>query len=246
MGFFSNMFGGGEDPSKEANKYLSQIPGTITPYYQPYNQMGKQAMGQYGAESTALTGMRPDLMQALSQLLQNPGQVYNQLGQGYQQSPGYEFNKNQSLQAMTNAAAAGGMAGTPQHQLQAGGIASDLANQDFEKYLNHVMGLMTGGINGMGSMYSQGMQGLGNLTNLGYQSSNDLASSLASNLVNQANNAYAGAANKNQSGQGLLGGLLGGTAAFLGGGPAGLGAYALGSNGNNGNGASVMNNSWWK
>jgi hypothetical protein len=237
MGFFSDAFGsGGSDPAKAADKYLSQIPGTITPYYQPYTQAGGQALGQYGAESNALAGMRPDLMQALTQLLQNPGNVYNQLGQGYQQSPGYEFNKNQNMQAITNAAAAGGMAGTPQHQMQAGAMASDLANQDFNQYLEHVMGLMTRGLSGGMGMYEQGFGGLHNLTNIGYQSSNDLASSLASNLVNQANNAYAGAANKNQrrggalgAGLGFLGSLAGGaiggpTGAYIG----GMGGSALG------------------
>jgi len=47
----------------------------------------------------------------------DPDGLYSKLGQGYKESPGYQFKLKQAMMAGDNAAAAGGMAGTPQHQV---------------------------------------------------------------------------------------------------------------------------------
>lgn len=163
--------GKGKNPADVANQYIDQIPGQTKPYYQPYMDTGNQAMQQF--------------MQMLGQ---NPSDTYNKLGEGYKESPGYKFSLEQALKAGTNANAAGGMLGTPMHQQQNMATAEGLASQDFEKYMNHVLGINT-----------ENKQGLGQLTGLGYNASSDYASGLANNLGQKAAYGYAGQAAQNQS-----------------------------------------------
>jgi hypothetical protein len=112
MGFWNDLFGGGEDPAKAANKYFDQIPDELKKYMEPYFQGGLQ-----------------------------PGQTLNQIGQGYQQSPGFQFALQQALGASNRSAAAGGMAGTPAAQQNSMQVATGLANQDYNNWLQNALGI---------------------------------------------------------------------------------------------------------
>lgn len=171
------------DPSRGAQKYLNQIPGEISPYYNPFIQAGQRGMSGY--ENTT------------NQLL-DPNALINKIGSGYTQSPGYQFALNQALQGSGHAAAAGGMAGSPQHEQQNMQLAQNLANQDYQQYLQNALGL-----------YGMGYQGQGNLMNQGYNASNELANSLGNTLGTQGQLAYSGGVNRNQLGAGTLGMGLG-------------------------------------
>jgi hypothetical protein len=185
MGMFDSIFGsGGSDPSKKAMPYLQQVPGTVTPYYQPYINAGGSALntlqGQY------------------NNLINNPGGELNQIGSSYQQSPGYQFSLQQALYGANNASAAGGMAGSPQGIQNDETLATNLANQDYYNYLNHALGL-----------YGMGIQGEQGLNQMGYGASDALAKELSRNLYSEAGLEYGGQASKNASKQGLFGGLAG-------------------------------------
>lgn len=177
----------GANPSDEANKYLNQIPGTITPYYQPYIDTGLNAMNtvntQYG------------------NLINNPTGTMNQIGAGYQQSPGYQWQVDQATQASNRAAAASGMLGSPAQQQQLSQNIMGMANQDYYNYVDR----------GMNS-YNTGLTGMQGLNQMGYGASNELAQSLANTLMTQASLGYAGQANQNQQQGGAWGDLLGGAA----------------------------------
>ncbi len=168
-----------DDPSRDARKYLDQIPGMMKPYYEPYIGAGHNALsllqGQYG------------------QLLSDPGSLLARLGKGYQSSPGFEFEKNQGLSGIENAAAAGGMLGTMGHQQQAGQLATNLANKDYGDYMKEALGL-----------YGKGLEGEEGINTMGYNASNELAQSLAAALMGQGNLAYEGGANKNKMWSDLL------------------------------------------
>jgi hypothetical protein len=176
------------DPSKDASKYLNKVPGTIKPYYDPYIQAGNRQL--------------PGLEEEYGGLMKDPGGRMNQIGQGYQQSPGFEFALKQAMQGAGNAAAAGGMAGSRQHEQQNMEIGTNLANQDYNEWLQKALG-----------MYGMGLKGSQGLYNTGAQSANSLAELLAGNLNSQSENAYAGGANKNK----MLMDLLGIGAGFAGG-----------------------------
>lgn len=200
------------NPSDAASPYLNQIPGTISPYYNPYINNGTSAgntlNGQYG------------------NLLNNPGGMVNQIGSNYHQSPGFQFALQQALQAGNHSAAAGGMAGSPQNQQQSMQTATGLADQDYNNYLQNAMG-----------MYNQGLQGEQGMYGIGYNASNSLAQSLANNLQSQAGLAYQGANNSNQHSGGIFGDIFGGLGDFFGGGGFGKSGSGSGSNWSDGFGS---------
>jgi hypothetical protein len=191
-GFFPQFFGGGNtDPSKGAMEYLHQIPGQIAPYFDPYINAGKGAIGtlqgQYG------------------NLLGNPGGMLNQIGQGYQQSPGFKFAMQQALQGSGNAAAAGGMAGSPQHQQQNMQLASDIASQDYNNWMHNALGLYGQGLSGEQGLYAGGLQ-----------AGTSMADQIAQMLASKAQLSYAGQASQNAGGgMGSMLGTIGSIASFL-------------------------------
>jgi len=184
------LFGGGDDPYDEASKYFNQIPGESKKYLEPYINTGMDAMG--------------DLKKRYASMLNDPGSILAQLGKGYQSSPGFEFEKSQGLNAANNAAAAGGMLGTSQHQQQAGDLATQLANRDFGDYLKNAMG-----------MYNRGLEGEEGFNTQGFNASNNLAQMISEALMNQGNLAYSGAASKNASQSQMLGDIIGAAGLFL-------------------------------
>lgn len=184
-GAASSMFGGNADPGKAANKYLDQIPGQTNQYFDPYFQAGKNQLGglsdQYG------------------QLMNDPGGKFNQIGQSFQQSPGFKFAMEQALKGSGNAAAAGGMAGSPMHEQQNMQMATDMANQDYYNYMQGATGL-----------YGQGLTGGQNMANMGQQAGQSQADMIAQALAQKGNMAYEGQKYKNESSPwGTIGGLLG-------------------------------------
>lgn len=180
-----NLFSGGPGIAKEANKYLNQIPGAMQPYYQPYMNAGQNAMGQLMGQYGQLTG--------------STGDVYNKLAGGYKESPGYQTALKQAMNAVSNQAAAGGMAGSPQAQLQSADVAGGLAQKDFGDYMSRMMGL-----------YGTGLSGLSNINQLGFDASTGYGNMLGSLLGQQAQYGAMEKAMQNQKrGQGM-GQLFGG------------------------------------
>jgi len=187
-----NMFGGGnKNPADAAMPYLQQIPGQAKPYYDPYIQAG--------------TGALPEWQKQLQSLLNDPGALLNRLGQGYQASPGYQWQLNQGENAIGNAMAAGGMAGSPEHGQRAGQLAENLANQDYYNYLDKVLGL-----------YGSGLSGEQNLQKQGFDASSQFANLLANALAGQGEYAYGGVAGENQAKSQGMNNLFGGLGAIAG------------------------------
>ncbi|HEY2567194.1 MAG TPA: hypothetical protein VGH95_05785 [Candidatus Aquirickettsiella sp.] len=190
FGDIGNFLWGGNDGANQAGSYYQQIPDILKQYLKPYADRGN--------------AVYPQLQGQYDQLLNNPGDLLNKLGQGYHESPGYQFQLNQALNAGNRAAAAKGMLGSPMQQQQTQQTASQFANQDFNNYLSHALGL-----------YGQGLTGKQNIYNMGFGASNNLGENLSNALMSQGNLAYSTAANQNQSNQQLLGMLLGLAGGFL-------------------------------
>lgn len=186
----AQLFGGSDNPADAGMDYLNQIPKTLKPYYQPYINAGQGAMGQ--------------LQGQYGNLVNDPTAMMNQIGSHYQQSPGYQFQVGQAQGAANNAAAAGGMLGSPEHQYNSANMVNQLANQDYYNYLNHGLGL-----------YGQGLQGLGGLNTMGYGASSELGNNLASTLGAKAQLGYEGAAGQNKQEASALGGVFGGLSSLL-------------------------------
>lgn len=192
-GPFGSVIGMGADigsyfdwrnPANAPMKYLEQGRNELPDYYKDYiqrgNRMGGQAEDQFG------------------QLMNDPGGRMNQIGQSYQQSPGFQFQLQQALQAGNQSAAAGGMAGTPQHQQQNMGLANNLANQDYNQYMQNALG-----------QYDIGLQGGQHMYDTGYGASNQLGQSMKDLLESQARLKYSGEDQRNKH-QGSFWSKLGG------------------------------------
>lgn len=181
----AGLFGHQRNPYDEANKYIGQIPGATQGFYDPYMQAGQGALGSLGSQYGDLLG--------------NPGGKLNDIGSHYQQSPGFQFALQQALAGSGRAAAAGGMAGSPQHEQENMGISTGMANQDYNNWLGQATGL-----------YGQGLSGEQGLAGLGFQGANSQANNVANALAQQGNNAGAGADWKNQNNSRSWGNIFGG------------------------------------
>lgn len=190
-----------ENPADVAMPTLDNIPETLKPYYEHYMKGGL-----------------------------NPGGRLNEIGAGYQKSPGYDFALQEALKASQHAAAAGGMSGSPQSMYQAEQLATNFANQDYNNYIRDALGV-----------YGQG-----------YQASNSLAQSILDSMLSKALLQYEGAASQNQHEGGAMGGLFGGIGSAVGGifggggGGGGLGGlFSGGGAGGGGGSAGKGNNSFF-
>lgn len=172
-GGLGQMFGGWKNPADKANPYFDKARNEIGQGYDPWIKRG-------------------------TDLANDPGGKLNEIGKGYHQSPGFEFALKQALQGAGHASAAGGMAGSPQHEMQNMGIATGMADQDYNQWMSNALGLHNLG-------YTQGQSaGIGK------------GQDMASLFGNQAQLNYEGQNAKNQHSGGMWGSLLGGIGSIAG------------------------------
>jgi hypothetical protein len=193
FGLLSSSMPAYQNPANAAMPYLQQIPGTISPYYQPYINTGNQAM--------------QDFFKQIQQLATPGGatDIYNQVASGYTTSPGTQSAINNATKQTNQVAAATGMFGTPSEQTAVASETEALSFKDFNEYMSQALGL-----------YGEGLKGEEGLTELGYKASSELASDLAKNLMSDAGLSFAGVQGQNkynavasQNSAQLIGALLG-------------------------------------
>lgn len=174
MSWLSEALNGGQSAVNKAQNYLNQIPNTGRQYNLPYIQGGQQAgdilTTQYG------------------NMASDPQEFINSIMRNYKPSEGYQFQKGELEKEAGNAAAAGGIAGTPYHQQQQAQLVQQLLSTDMQNWLNNVLGVQR-----------TGLQGEQNLFNTGYDASGR-QSDLETNALNQqAGLAYQGQSQKNNA-----------------------------------------------
>jgi hypothetical protein len=202
MSLLSNFFGGGKNPADAAMPYLNQIPGQTQQYQQPWFDAGKNQLS--------------GLQDQYGQLMNDPGGKMNDIGKSFQQSPGFKWAMDQALQGGNHAAAAGGMAGSPQHEQQNMQMATDMGNQEYNNWMKNALG-----------MYGQGLEGSQGMANQGQQAGQSMSDMIAQTLAQQANLSFNGQQQQNQNKSDMWGNAfkLGGAAlGGFAGGP--LGAFA--------------------
>lgn len=188
MSFFSkigNMIFGkqGQNPANAAMPYLNQIPGAVGEYYKPFIGRGEQAYGQ----------SQP----VYNQMTQNPSDFINQIMRNYTPSEGYKFKEKYMTQGANNTAAQGGFAGTPIAQMGTAQMIQGLLGDEMQQYLQNVLGVQQGGLQGQENRMGQGFQ-----AGLGY---GDI---LGTNLGNQGQLAFQGQSQRNADRSGRRNALL--------------------------------------
>ncbi len=186
-----SLFSDWENPYDKALPDINRLPGQISPYYEKFinrgNRAGDALEGQYG------------------NLINDPGGLMNRIGGGYQQSPGFKFALEQALQGAAHAAAAGGMAGSPQHEQQNIGIATNLANQDYNSWIERALGL-----------YGRGLSGEEGLYGTGYNASNEMGQNIGNIGLQKALIKFLSQNAENQHDEGGLGAIFGGAGQAIG------------------------------
>jgi hypothetical protein len=174
MSWLSHAFGGNKNPANSANKYLSQIPQTMSPYFQPYINQGQQAGQQ--------------LTSQYNQMTQNPGEFYSNIGKDFKNSPGYAATLREALSGANNAAALGGGGGLGSygHQELSAQAAGDVANQDYQKYIDHMM-----------EVFGMGQKGQQQQQQQGFDASQRYGENLGNVLGQQGQYAFGGQAGQN-------------------------------------------------
>ena len=188
------------------NPYQSQPPSYPTReisdilrgHLEPYSNIGQRSFAglenQYG------------------NLINDPTGFMSRIGSTYEPSKGYRFSTDEAIRASNQAAAAGGMLGSPAQQASLAERVQGLAGRDYQNYLSNALGL-----------YGAGLKGFEGLGNIGYGASSSLAENLANNLQSQ----YQGemsryradverAKAREQSSGGFLGGIFGAIPEVLG------------------------------
>lgn len=150
MSWLSKLFGGDKNPMNEANQYLNQIPGVAHQGYDDYINQGKDASGK-------TKGKYEDLMN-------DPTGFINKLMEGYKPSEGYQFQKDQLTKELGNTAAAGGIAGTPQDQMNQGEGVQKLLSGDMQQFLQNAFGAFNTGLQGEEGIAGRGFDASGKLT----------------------------------------------------------------------------------
>jgi hypothetical protein len=99
-------------------------------------------------------------------MINDPTGFINKLMEGYKPSEGYQFQKEQLTKELGNTAAAGGIAGTPQDQMNQGQGVQKLLSGDMQQFLQNVLGRYDKGLEGEEGIASRGFDASKNLTDL--------------------------------------------------------------------------------
>lgn len=174
-----NGFGIGQrDPAKDANRYLDKIPGIGHNAYDPFINQGREAGGilkdQYGR-------------------MLDPSSFMDSIMKNYSTSAGANYKRDQLGKGIGATAAAGGIAGTPEHQREYGEMADNIMSDDMQQYLQNALGV-----------YNRGLGGEENFYDKGFQSSGSLADMLAGAMGSKSGLAYQSGTQKNMNQQALM------------------------------------------
>jgi hypothetical protein len=183
MGLFDDFFGGGKNPADAAMPYYNQIPGMEKQYYNPYIDRGNSAYNKF---NPIIDRMSSDPTGFLKELMGN-----------YTQSKDFQLKNDQLTRAAGNTAAAGGMRGSLDDINSQAHITDSLMGDDMQRWLGNVLGIQQHGLEGEEGLY-----------NTGFDATKSLTGDLSNVLGTQGSLAFQGQANRNQSHNDLLSGLM--------------------------------------
>lgn len=153
-----------DDPAKDANKYLDQIPGMGKKYYNPFIERGQRA---------------GDQLESQYGKMMDPTAFMDEIMKHYNMSEGAQYEQDKLGRGIGATAAAGGVAGTPMHQQEYGEMAHKIMSGDMQQYLKNALGIQ-----------DRGLQGEENFFNKGYDASSSLADLIGGTLGSQAGLAF--------------------------------------------------------
>lgn len=142
----TNFFSGGKQKgAQDLHKNLQQAQEMMKNYYgqgmdelQPLEKMGLSQM-------PFLQNMEQQQFQQGQGQFQHPGQSYNQMMEGYQESPAAQLRKQQMQNTLQNQAQASGMSGSTDFMNDMASHMNKLIESDQQQYFQKMMGLQDRG-----------------------------------------------------------------------------------------------------
>lgn len=145
MGWIDTLFGGGrEQAGKDMQNQLNQ--GW---------DYSKNAMNPYMGDQSQI---RQEYLNAIRQG-QDPVSFFNSISSQYQMSPFAQAQLKEAQQGANQASAASGMLGSGAEQKAAADRATSVRSNDFQSWINNIMGIRNQYLGGLGGLESQGFQG---------------------------------------------------------------------------------------
>jgi hypothetical protein len=202
-GGLGSSFGGGRrnnpNPVNGAMDYVQQNPAMFKQYLEPWinraNTSANNLPGLYD-RSESLYGNTPP---ELEEMANNPSAFLDKIFKGYNPSEGYKFKENRLLKEMGNTAAAYGLAGTEEDQLNRGQQVNGLLSQDMQEYLNNVLGIQETGqagreryLGGRDRALTNRIIGENQSLDRGANAASNLSGFVGSNNTNAATLSYGG------------------------------------------------------
>jgi|SRR5215475_8626828 len=176
-GIFGNSSKPYDKSREEYEKYINKAEGV----QQPYVNAGQQGLTNY---QDWLNGQK------------DPAAFINkQIGQ-YSESPYAHYLQQQAVNAGNNYGSANGLSGSSALALQMQQNAGNIASQDMNQWLQHVLGINT--------QYGQGQN---NLVNYGQNAANSLTNLYGQSAKDQAEQAYNSQAGKQNDFWNTIGGI---------------------------------------
>lgn len=143
MALLDFLVGKRQKPMQQAQPYFQQAQQL----FEPYQQQGMQATGLLG--------------DVTSQLAQDPAGYLEKIYQGYRLSPQAQMQQEEMLRAAGAAAAAGGVRGTQQDLMRSAQITDMIQGQDWQNYLQNILGIQKTGLSGQADIAGRGYQATG-------------------------------------------------------------------------------------
>lgn len=156
--------GSAKNPYGKAAPWLAHLPELYAQAENPYREVGLHDLGM--------------LQGIYSHLAANPTKALQNIAgspEEYENSPAFIFQKQQAMDAANQAAAAGGMVGSPAEQAQLAKYITGDAFQHYQQNLRNKLGL-----------YDRGLAGLSGISKQGYDATQNYVHGLANYLNSRA------------------------------------------------------------
>jgi hypothetical protein len=185
-----------------------------------YNQLNQGFMDSQSGMNPYMNNRQDIYNQYLNAINQgqNPVDLYNKFASQYQMSPQAQAQIQQGIEGANRAAAASGMLGSGAEQTAASNISQSVRSDDFNNYMNNVLGLRSQYLGGVGGLEGQGFQGSEFQEAMEQKYREDMAKAQAGRDMGRA-----------QGNEGLLGSALGLAGSLFGGGLGGAPGAGIGA-----------------
>lgn len=141
MAIFDTIFGGGQRQAAERREEaLREAQERLAPYTEGGAQDYQQYRDYYGNLGQELGQYGSPYEWMWNQINRDPGSFYQDLMEGYNETPMAKYEQEQMMNAVNNAASASGMMGSGAYLREMQDRAADITARDMDRYYQNILG----------------------------------------------------------------------------------------------------------